>query len=357
MSGVLDGLPCSAAAAEIGEEPEATAPHAVAWLGLVVAGAWARDATALLPARLRDALVDVPGVRAVVLRPAGVAPTDVGLLLAGTVPGSSWLRHVAADEVDSALDTLVADSAAQLRSMGQGREVRLGRPRRSAAVLVCTNGTRDACCARLGRPAVAAMTAGVGQPLPGRLRQRPTPADVWESSHLGGHRFAPTAAVLPAGMLYGGLGSDPAALVAAVADVIAGRTVLDGYRGRSTYPVHAQAAEAAVRRHLAVVGTSAGPDDVRVDGMETLLSADMRVPVASGAPGPGDASDAADGDVVSTHRVLVRHSGGRTFRVVVRRVRTGTMRPASCGAEPTPVDAWVTDVDADAPTGLYLPGL
>ncbi|HEU5385864.1 MAG TPA: sucrase ferredoxin [Streptosporangiaceae bacterium] len=46
--------------------------------------------------------------------------------------------------------------------------------------LVCTNGKRDRCCAVRGRPVAAAIADATGW-------------DTWESSHLGGHRFAATA--------------------------------------------------------------------------------------------------------------------------------------------------------------------
>ena len=53
-------------------------------------------------------------------------------------------------------------------------------------LLVCTNGRRDVCCAVRGRP-VALDAAALA---PGR---------VWEASHTGGHRFAPTGVLLPHG--------------------------------------------------------------------------------------------------------------------------------------------------------------
>ena len=154
-------------------------------------------------------------------------------------------------------------------------------------------------------------------------------AEVWESSHLGGHRFAPTAALLPHGMVLGGLGPQPEPLVEAVEALLDGRPALEGYRGRSTYRPAEQAAETAVRRHLAVLGVNAWADDVRVDGSEAL-------------------------DDHGARRVFVRHSGGRTFRVVVEQVETGSSRPASCGAAPTPVLVWETEVDADPAPGIYV---
>ena len=59
-------------------------------------------------------------------------------------------------------------------------------------LLVCTNAKRDACCAVRGRPLAARCAAE-------------RPGQVWEASHLKGHRFAPTALVLPTGQVLGRL--------------------------------------------------------------------------------------------------------------------------------------------------------
>jgi hypothetical protein len=59
-------------------------------------------------------------------------------------------------------------------------------------VLTCVNGRRDACCAKWGRPVAQASIEAA-------------PDAAWQTSHLGGHRFAPTALVLPHGTHYGWL--------------------------------------------------------------------------------------------------------------------------------------------------------
>jgi hypothetical protein len=84
-------------------------------------------------------------------------------------------------------------------------------------VLVCTHGNRDACCGSFGTRLVAALPdLGAG-------------VRVWRTSHTGGHRFAPTAVLLPEGTAWAYL--DAGALVA-----IADRTLAPGdaarrYRG------------------------------------------------------------------------------------------------------------------------------
>ena len=60
-------------------------------------------------------------------------------------------------------------------------------------VLVCTHGTRDSCCGRRGASLAADLAAAgfrAGE-------------NLWRTSHMGGHRFAPTFMVLPQGTAWG----------------------------------------------------------------------------------------------------------------------------------------------------------
>jgi (2Fe-2S) ferredoxin len=100
---------------------------------------------------------------------------------------------------------------------------------------VCTHGRHDACCAERGRPVAAALTAS-------------HPAQTWEISHMGGDRFAANMVVLPEGLYYGRMEPGTATQVAALHEE--GRVDLSRLRGRSTYPMHVQYAEIALRRHL-----------------------------------------------------------------------------------------------------------
>src|SRR5262249_19603634 len=108
---------------------------------------------------------------------------------------------------------------------------------------VCCHGRRDPCCARLGIPVFDALQT--------RLPER----CVWQTSHLGGHRFAANVLVLPAGILLGRVQPEDADRV--VADVNAGRIPLDLYRGRTFHTPEAQVADAAVRERLDLTGIDA----------------------------------------------------------------------------------------------------
>ena len=59
-------------------------------------------------------------------------------------------------------------------------------------VLVCTHGSRDNCCATRGYPVYQTLRRKMAPQMNGGMR-------VWQSSHLGGHRFAPNILDLPEG--------------------------------------------------------------------------------------------------------------------------------------------------------------
>jgi hypothetical protein len=64
--------------------------------------------------------------------------------------------------------------------------------------LVCTHGSHDQCCAKYGNPFYRQALARVEDLSLSHVR-------VWQSSHFGGHRFAPTMIDLPEGRYYGRL--------------------------------------------------------------------------------------------------------------------------------------------------------
>jgi hypothetical protein len=99
--------------------------------------------------------------------------------------------------------------------------------------LVCTNGKRDPCCSSLGLPLYREMRRTLGDA-------------VLQTSHVGGHRFAPNIVALPSGSFYG-YAQPEAAVQIAVAER-EGQIHLPHFRGRSCYAGPIQAADAFLRR-------------------------------------------------------------------------------------------------------------
>jgi hypothetical protein len=171
-----------------------------------------------------------------------------------------WFAGFASDErlvprrnvVDTALDLLRSDSTS-LTGASQGSPV---------DVLICSHGTRDVCCGSSGTKLARRFSV-------------PSDVRVWTSSHLGGHRYAPTAALLPAGTVWGYLDDD--LLHQAVAGEMDEDGVRRAYRGNfgCHHPVgHIAEREAVIRfgfgwlryeRHLDISGEHGGRDDDLVE--------------------------------------------------------------------------------------------
>jgi hypothetical protein len=127
--------------------------------------------------------------------------------------------------------------------------------------LVCTNGARDPCCAIRGAAVAKALDAA-------------RPGAVYESSHLGGHRFAANVLVLPDGLCFGRL--DVRSALALMDELDAGRLPLEHFRGRTSLTEEQQAAEIALRRELGLERL----DDVKhVEGTTFALSDGRRATV------------------------------------------------------------------------------
>lgn len=214
-----------------GTEPSAaSAPEASrAWLLIEHPGPWPHEAAdAVLPAPLAGlvrAAVDL-GVRVQMIRRPGRRQVgDVRtVFLAWTAGGEPWLRR---GRVAAASPSL---SEADLEDLAAGVVPSFGAFASSPLFLVCTHGRRSACCARFGGPLAPALAAR-------------HPDQVWESTHVGGHRFAANLVILPHGVYYGPVGVAEAA--AAIEAYQQGFISAERYRGRAGQPREAQEAEYA----------------------------------------------------------------------------------------------------------------
>jgi hypothetical protein len=98
---------------------------------------------------------------------------------------------IARGDLPPALATLAAEAAPAAASEHEQAGHNGTRP---SDVLVCSHGRRDTCCGMHGTRLANRLS------LPGMR--------VWRTSHTGGHRFAPTAMVLPEGTLWAYLDGD-----------------------------------------------------------------------------------------------------------------------------------------------------
>lgn len=223
------------------EEPlHGTASTVRRWIGVEQCGPWGPDALkdsrlgAEASAELR-ALGRAAGARVLLIRKHGrYAQRGHRVRVAFTGRERRWLEGLRFESTEA----LLAHDFTPLR---RGRSV--GGERLSHVELfVCTHGKHDPCCARKGR--------AVAEALDGALRDR-----VWETSHIGGDRFAGNLLALPLGVYYGRV--EPAQALRLARRLDRGLLDLAHYRGRSAYPFAAQAAEWLVRQKLNVFAMDA----------------------------------------------------------------------------------------------------
>lgn len=296
-----------------------TASVARFWVALEQGGPWGRDAARqshldeAVGDRLARLCADAQGRFILVRRPGRHSDHHlpqrhrVFVAWAGSRP---WLLSATVSDPAELLELLDPDvlAAGDVTAV-TGRWPALSPV--DPVLLVCTNARRDVCCAVRGRPVALA----------GAERR---PGRVWECSHTGGHRFAPTGILLPHGQTLARLDSDLAvqALDAAATGRLP-RLLLGPVhdRGRSALPPPDQAAESFVRTEIG----------------ETGLTALSTVSVPS-----------ADAQWLAG----VTHTDGRHWSVEVRREIGPDELPASCGKTAAPVTTWHTTLLATDRTTL-----
>jgi hypothetical protein len=279
-----EALPCATRSRALDEPLYGTASRVRGWVLLEQPGPWGREAVTESRldrdlARALDRAARAAHVRLLLIRRPGRGATRPhACFVAHTGRRDRWVEG---RRLDDPAELLALDMA----KLVTGERPGFGDPVAGPLYLVCTNGRHDRCCATYGRPLALALQARFGEP-------------VWESSHVGGDRFAGNLVCLPDGHYFGRVG--PADAERVVGRHLEGVLDLDHYRGRCTDPPTVQAAEWFARRRTGLLGT----EDLAVDGLDRL---------------------AAGVDAVRFRRP----DGGR-LRVVVRATRSADPRFLTC---------------------------
>jgi hypothetical protein len=301
---------CSALSEQAGVSAFGSASEARFWVAVEQSGPWGRDAMteshldAALGVALSAACQEAGGRLLLIRRPGQHADarhaTSRRVLVAGGLTGQPWLLTGDVPDAAELLGLPFGAMAAGDPQMTQAALPALT-PSDEPALLVCTNARRDVCCAIRGRPVALAVAAA-------------RPGQVWECSHTGGHRFAPTAVLLPHGQTWSRLTTElaVAAVDAARRGLVPAALLGPRHdRGRSPLPAPAQAAESFVRQLIGEVDL-------------TALSTE------AGPHGP---------DPDRWH-CTVTHRDGRSWDVLAVRASGYGERPDSCGKAPVPTRQW-----------------
>lgn len=244
-------VPCSDASRARAEPLTATASRVERWLLVEHRGAWG-------PQSVPSTRMTQNVARALAQTAAGAAARLVLVRRPHGAPQSDGRDVFAVDSTPRAerIRTRHVDDDTDLAKLGW-EDAEWG-AYDGPLYLVCTHGRHDRCCALRGRPVAQALS-------------QVHPERTWESSHIGGDRFAPNLVVLPEGLYLGQV--EAGDVVRLVEDLTAGRLPAGHVRGRSSLPLPVQAAQAFAREALQRWGsaelalveqTGAGPDSWRV---------------------------------------------------------------------------------------------
>jgi hypothetical protein len=281
---LAEALPCATLSRALTEPLYGTASVVRGWVLLEQAGPWGREAVTesrLDPdlARALHRAAAAAHLRLLLIRrPGRGASQPSTCFVAHTSRRGRWLERRRLDDPAELLELDMARVVA-------GERPGFGEPATEPVYLACTNGRHDRCCATYGRPLALALQASHGEL-------------VWESSHIGGDRFAGNLVCLPDGHYFGRVG--PADAERVVGLHRKGVLDLDHWRGCCVDPPVVQAAEWFARRRAGL----AGVDDLVLDGRDRL-----------------------EGGVDQVRFGLA--AGGR-LQVVVRTARDADPRPLTC---------------------------
>jgi hypothetical protein len=221
--------------------------------------------------------------------------------LAHTSPGGVRMRS---GSLDNIVDLLRWDWPAIIR----GELPAVGRRSADPVLFLCTNGKKDQCCAVHTRKIVDEL--------------RPNPeltGQVYEASHLGGHRFAPTGLLLPFGIMVGRMSTESS--LELLNGAWNGNINPEFMRGRTAHPPFAQIAEIEVRKFASIN---------QIEALDVVV-------LRNGKPlSASSLTTLAESEVVQ-----VRHSDGRSWNVELEPAKT-ISRKKLCTGEETVDDTWIT---------------
>lgn len=230
---------CSIFSLEAGEEMFGTAPRVETWFLLEYGGHWTGDAfkDSKIPEkvkkRIKRYLKTFKNSRLQLIKQQKPTAEGVKFFIALSTESRPRMYELTLERYE---DLLQLDIESLLKG-----EANL---RKEPLFLICTNGEYDACCGKFGKPVYLKVAGGVH----GR--------DTWQTTHIGGHRFASTFICFPHGLYYGRLREGRIA-EELIEEYKKGFINIRSYRGRTCYDQEVQAAEYFLRKETGISEISA----------------------------------------------------------------------------------------------------
>lgn len=258
-----DDLWCSTLSRELGEQLFGSAPTHDVWLLLEYTQPWGAkvlpdsDLSNDIKARLNALLANIPKSNILFIKQQFKRVGKLAFYVALPHESHPRLYEFALNGYNDLLTLDVAAVAAQDSKYDAHWT-------HDPLYLVCVNARRDRCCAKYGLPLYRELAMQAG-------------SRVWQCSHIGGHRFAPTTLFFPHGINYGRI--EPGEAPTLADEYRHGRLNLERLRGRVCYDSVTQAADYYLRAQLELDGI----DALRHTGTRALDSEKWRVQFQAGA--------------------------------------------------------------------------
>lgn len=231
---IVNDIWCSTLSREVGEQLFGSAPNNDVWLLLEYTQSWGAkvlpesDLPPSVKAKINEHLSDIPKSNLLFIKQQFKRVEGLAFYVVLPRETNPRLYEFRLKSYDDLLNLDVAAVVA-------GDDSYEANLIREPLYLVCTNGRRDRCCAKQGLVVYRELATEVGSQL-------------WQCSHIGGHRFAPTTLFFPHGVAYGRIELGEA--VSLADEYRHGRLNLERMRGRVCYDNATQAADFYLREHL-----------------------------------------------------------------------------------------------------------
>jgi hypothetical protein len=232
---VVEKQYCAQVSQETGEPFFGTAPRVDTWLLLEYTGTWGVNAIeeSTLPATVKNWIANAhsryPFFRTQFIRQHIRPNKAITCFIAITREDRQAIYHF---QFESYTDLLALDLPALITGNSFYNTYLFERP----LFLVCTHGKHDLCCAKFGIPIYSELLKQAG-------------ALAWQTSHLGGDKFAANLLCLPTSLYYGHV---TVSEVKTIIDMYTDNQVyLAKYRGQTCYNAAVQAADYFLRKKRA----------------------------------------------------------------------------------------------------------
>jgi hypothetical protein len=227
----LNSFYCSDLSRAAAEKTYGTASVGAFWMLLEYPFAWGSKAleestlSAGVKAHLKRVVKQVPHGRLLFIKKERSRLKSIALFIVRCNESDPYVVRVELEDYQQLLDIDLASVTRKNLPAG-------GSISHNPLFLICTHGRRDKCCAKFGYPLFKSLSEGSSQ-------------SVWQSSHVGGDRFAANLLCFPHGLFYAHVTTEAGKAI--MKDYQERRLALQNYRGRACYSYPVQAAEFFIR--------------------------------------------------------------------------------------------------------------